>query len=782
MLIAGVMSPLVISNIAHAASGTLTSGPCTSYVNDTTSATLSQVSGTNDCLLTFTTGASSQTTSITNSWTVPNAVREIQFLLIGGGGPGGDRTGGGGGAGGYVYMQNVAVRPSDSIPITVGGGGVADAPNVTAQGTNGSNSTIGIYNAAGTATSFTAVGGGAGYTTYGVVGAGKVGGSAGGSGGTYTGAAQSQTAQNYGNGNNGATGVTGNATDNTWSGGGGGGAGGPGSSGDLNQNSSTGKGGNGILNSITGSAVCYAAGGGAGVGGGTPGLLNNGGSCGGSQVGGSGSLSNYAASNPVANTGSGGGGSGFVTNPGDGQASNGAGGILIIRWTIPGNVGAFPNIAGLVARFNAANFNNASNMNGGLGTWADTSGSGFHVTGSNISGTAMTTGTNSGNGASGSFPIVSGVGGTSSASSSVQFLSTTQLPYPFTIFNIARYQEAYNSGWNNVVNNQHRGRILQGIAGNSLFGFWGGLSGVSFHENWLTQSTADVYGSNWVLSADCWYDASPVTNSCSSRYHANNSNLTTVTNITTAAASGSDGLGLNGKGAFANETSNFQLADILVFNRVLTFTELNSIDTYLGQRYGITLTQQVPTAPTSLSSSLSNGTATVSFTNSTATSTVTNYEYSTDGITYTPFNPVITSSPATITSIPNGITNLYLKAINAYGEGSASSLLQIVNGAAVPVALSVSGSNFQFQHTGTLNLVATLTGSNGVVTFYYNNKKVFRCTAVQSVAYVATCPWKPSAHGTVWITATAAPSNTSYVAGSASPMQMFIGARSYSRG
>jgi len=82
-----------------------------------------------------------------------------------------------------------------------------------------------------------------------------------------------------------------------------------------------------------------------------------------------------------------------------------------------------------------------------------------------------------------------------------------------------------------------------------------------------------------------------------------------------------------------------------------------------------------PAAPTGLSASAGNTTATITFTPpSDGGSAITNYQYSTDGTNYTALNPVDATSPVTITGLTNGTAyTIYLKAVNAAGAGTASS-------------------------------------------------------------------------------------------------------------
>jgi len=82
----------------------------------------------------------------------------------------------------------------------------------------------------------------------------------------------------------------------------------------------------------------------------------------------------------------------------------------------------------------------------------------------------------------------------------------------------------------------------------------------------------------------------------------------------------------------------------------------------------------VPQAPLSLCVIPSNSALTILFIQgSDGGSAITNYAYSTDGVTFTPLSPAQTSSPLTVSGLTNGtVYTLYLKAINAIGLSAAS--------------------------------------------------------------------------------------------------------------
>ena len=238
------------------------------------------------------------------SWTVPDNVYLMDYLVVGGGGAGGSAAGGGGGAGGMLSStEPVLVSPKMILNASVGKGGTGVAK---ASGNPGENSVLTIPTLASPITAY-----GGGYGGYqapgGAGGSGGGGGVAGKAGGATRDSAQ---------------GFEGGSAGSNYSGCGGG----------AGQKGGTGEPGKvGRACSITGKDVVFAGGGGCASSTKNANYLNTWGS-GGSGIGGNGGASSgtVVGAAGMDGTGSGGGGNGNSTDAG----GKGGDGIIIIRYTI----------------------------------------------------------------------------------------------------------------------------------------------------------------------------------------------------------------------------------------------------------------------------------------------------------------------------------------------------------------------------------------------------------------------------------------------------------------
>eukprot|EP01084_Bolivina_argentea_P293657 505087_1 len=138
------------------------------------------------------------------------------------------------------------------------------------------------------------------------------------------------------------------------------------------------------------------------------------------------------------------------------------------------------------------------------------------------------------------------------------------LPKTYTLFHIARY------------NDGTKGRIFQAYSWNFLSGFCAGRSGIAYHENWITSSTANYHGTDWVLSTDQ-----------ADTYRSQGiSRQTTIRS--TSYATHRYRLTIN-NGLIPAEVSDYAIAEILVYDYELSPKEYKCVEDYLSEKYKITI-------------------------------------------------------------------------------------------------------------------------------------------------------------------------------------------------
>jgi len=252
------------------------------------------------------TGHTSFTSVGSTTWTAPEGVTSVDYLVVGGGGGGGYGGRSGGGGAGGMRTGSLTVVGGTSYTVTVGAGG---AVGTFIGGDYGNPGTTGGDSVFASITSDGGGGGGARSNSGASYINGKDGGSGGGGGvdggaGTTSSGGSATSGQGYDGG-------TGQHVGGSHAGGGGGG--GKSAVGGNNSGSTGGVGGAGLASSITGSSVTYAGGGGGGGGGGSPG--GGGGTGGGGNSGSDGT------------DGLGGGGGSLN----EASAGDGGNGIVIVR-------------------------------------------------------------------------------------------------------------------------------------------------------------------------------------------------------------------------------------------------------------------------------------------------------------------------------------------------------------------------------------------------------------------------------------------------------------------
>ncbi|MEI6743537.1 MAG: fibronectin type III domain-containing protein, partial [bacterium] len=250
----------------------------------------------------------------------------------------------------------------------------------------------------------------------------------------------------------------------------------------------------------------------------------------------------------TAATSSGNGGSTVAGNTAGGA---GGSGVVVIRYaTDPLN--AFPASFGTpFARYVAGDYQSEDSA---LKSWVDSSGSGRHAV--DVTGAPkIEVGTS--NGATGN--IVAVAGGVEDA---VTFPSDV-LPQKYTLFHVSRYA------------GENQGRIVAGSTGDWYSGFVddkdGGKVGVAKHNSVMKDGGGESHR-NWLLSSDQ-----------NAVYRANGVQVSTKTN----GMSFSGPLTVNGSNGGPKRASDWQVAEVLVYEGELTLAQIQQMENYFARTYGL---------------------------------------------------------------------------------------------------------------------------------------------------------------------------------------------------
>ena len=171
--------------------------------------------------------------------------------------------------------------------------------------------------------------------------------------------------------------------------------------------------------------------------------------------------------------------------------------------------------------------------------------------------------------ATSSFPAVRGT------SSSRMDITNAAIPN-YTLFHVASYRN----------NNQYR--IFDGKTDNWLSGFHGGKAGVAHYNNWIgSSSTGSVNTTDWVISVS-YADSSTAYYRANGKIYTNNSG--TIKYLPP--------LTINNGVYKDSESSDFKVADIIIFKTRLSDDQINNIQSLLGTFYGIRIEGATTPAPT----------------------------------------------------------------------------------------------------------------------------------------------------------------------------------------
>jgi len=132
------------------------------------------------------------------------------------------------------------------------------------------------------------------------------------------------------------------------------------------------------------------------------------------------------------------------------------------------------------------------------------------------------------------------------------------------------------------------------------------------------------------------------------------------------------------------------------------------------------------TAPTSLSAIASSTSVAISFTapSDDGSSPITNYEYSFNNSSWTALSPADAISPVTVSGLSTYTSyNVYLRAVNLFGSGPASSAVSFTTTAA-PTTTINAVTNYT-ESRATFNATISANGASTTVYFQYNTTNNF---------------------------------------------------------
>lgn len=480
----------------------------------------------------------------------------VDYCVVGGGGGGGTATGGGGGGG--EVLTGTAYDVTTDETITVGAGGAKGTGTTTAtpavgQGANGGDSVAFGTTANG--------GGGAGFnganSTHFI---GKHGGNGGGgSGGTGSGVPAS-TGDQYGGG-----GVTSWAS--PFRAAGGGGAGGAGT---TSNPSTAGTGGPGI--EWPASSGDYYGGGGGG------GAFSTTGAAGGTGGGGTGAGSGgTGATNGTANTGGGGGGGG-----GNVAASGGDGGsgVVLVSYD-PADFFSPSDISDLKVWYDASDTATIAHSGGAVSQWDDKSGNANHQVQATAS-LKPTTGTRTLNGLN-VLDFTSDILATSGAVALDTVHTIAVVVVPDTVSggaiitefsvdtgtNKGSFTAIAPSGGSGTIGSNFHGGTTPAVLHTDRY--WSGIS-ASTAAVFLTENDGTHAGHKGYLDGtDLGAGTVP------SGYNDNTGTVSFTEKLHVGARSG------------GSVPFDGTIAEILIYDKVLSGTERADLTAYLGAKWGITV-------------------------------------------------------------------------------------------------------------------------------------------------------------------------------------------------
>lgn len=157
------------------------------------------------------------------------------------------------------------------------------------------------------------------------------------------------------------------------------------------------------------------------------------------------------------------------------------------------------------------------------------------------------------------------------------------------------------------------------------------------------------------------------------------------------------------------------------------------------------------------------------------------YRSATSGGTYAAIAGATSINYTSSSSDANQYLKLEVTATNASGSiAETSTATQITQ---APSSISVNALPASVA-SNTVRNITSSPGSNGLVTFYSNGKRIAKCIALSANAgnsYTVTCPWKPTVFGSSAITAIFKPTDIGYANATSSPIYTSVVKRTGTR-
>ncbi len=234
-----------------------------------------------------------------------------------------------------------------------------------------------------------------------------------------------------------------------------------------------------------------------------------------------------------------------------------------------------------------------------------------------------------------------------------------------------------------------------------------------------------------------------------------------------------------GSGAYGK----FKLGQFDLYSSALTGPQVSAANNAVRSSFNPLSTPAAPTILTKSADSVS-----ISDTAVANSSSYVAYIYASNGTTFVDSRTVATGSIAAGTTF-TGLTpsTTYVAKIQAIGDqitygnsptSSGTSFTTLAGTTTLTLALD-SGLT-----TATYRQVARIKASPsvpGLVTFFYQGKRIAGCARILSSGGFAYCNWRPSAHGQITVTASFVPTNNNYLSSVATSPVLTISSRSGNR-